>query len=308
MKKFLPAVLVALLAFSACKKDPVTTDKMLRIKVALDPAQERLGTLGNVETVPTGNAAQNPSFRGFSAHFIELIPNEFTLYGKGEELYKGVEVASDNTNPFGFTTAADFDQAIVVADGETFIEIPLADIEPGTYRHLRVSVIYQNYDIKFNLNNVPVIGDLTDQSGTVASFVGYNNFITDLTVRDDQLAVNDERLQGFWAFETDLASPYESYNQIVNGQAPTTTVVNPFPNAPIPLGSCVVTGSMDENLVISGQETEDIVLTLSFSTNQSFEWVDSNNNGEWDLDAANPQDNEPVVDMGLRGLIGKVGN
>jgi hypothetical protein len=76
-------------------------------------------------------------------------------------------------------------------------------------------------------------------------------------------------------------------------------VPNPiFATSPIPQGSCVVTGAFTQPLVITGNETQDIVVTLSLSTNNSFEWVDSTPDGKWQ-----PEVNEQVVDMGLRGLI-----
>ncbi|MEM0999287.1 MAG: hypothetical protein AAGN35_19680 [Bacteroidota bacterium] len=308
MKRFLLPALALFVLLSGCKdKDEPSTSNVLRVKLAFDPTQERLDNLGNPSTIPPGNAAQNPTVRGLSAHFIELVPTEFTPYQGGETVYQGLDVPADNANSFGFTTAADFDQAIVRASGETFIEVPLSDLGPGTYNHVRVSVIYQNGDVVYNLKNIPQVGDLNGQTGTIASFVGYNNFITNLTVNNLGLTVNDERLQGFWAFETNLSSPYQQYNQVYSGQAPenATTVVNPFPNAPVPQGSCVVSGSLDQPLEITGQETSDIELTLSFSINQSFEWEDTNANGEWDLDIGG-NTLEPVVDMGLRGLIGKV--
>ncbi|MEL6970230.1 MAG: DUF5996 family protein [Bacteroidota bacterium] len=140
--------------------------------------------------------------------------------------------------------------------------------------------------------------------GTIASFVGYNTHINNLQVSTLEVPVNTTHLQGFWAFETQLAAPYDSYNQVFTGQVPAdaTTVVNPFPNAPIPAGSCVVAGSLDLPLSITGEEQEDVELTLSFSINGSFEWVDHNGNGEWDIDVSNGSESEPVVDMGLRGL------
>jgi hypothetical protein len=58
-----------------------------------------------------------------------------------------------------------------------------------------------------------------------------------------------------------------------------------------------VTGNFAEPLVITGSETEDIVVTLSLSSNQSFEWIDTNSNGIFEPEF------EQVVDMGLRGLI-----
>lgn len=310
MKKLLYLFLPAVMLFAACDKDnPEPTDKVLRVKFKFDPNQERLDNTGNPSTVPAGNAAQTPVFHGLSGHFIEFVKNNITPYKSGEEIYMGAEVESTNANTFGFTTAVDFDQAIIKGDGETFLEIPLADIDAGTYKHFRISVTYQNYDVNFNLKNVPVAGDIDNQTGRVASFLGFNQYLSDVTVRDQDLAVNGARLQGFWAFQTDLPSPFEAYNQIVFGQAPLgeTTVVNPFPANPVPPGSCVVVGSFDQDLKITGTEAEDVELTLSFSIDNSFEWEDVNGNGEWDIDAGTPTNSEPIVDMGLRGVKGLVG-
>jgi len=105
--------------------------------------------------------------------------------------------------------------------------------------------------------------------------------------------VNGNKLQGYWGIET-IAG-------VQTGQSPegATTVPNPlFATSPIPQGSCIVTGKFDKNLEITGNETEDITVTMSLSINQSFEWVDKNGNGKWDVDL-----DENVVDMGLRGLI-----
>ena len=61
----------------------------------------------------------------------------------------------------------------------------------------------------------------------------------------------------------------------------------------------MITGKFPSNkLVITGNETQDIVIRVSMSTNKSFEWVDTNGNGKWDATKG-----EPVVDMGLRGMI-----
>ena len=139
----------------------------------------------------------------------------------------------------------------------------------------------------------------------MASFVGFNTYISNLTPAQKTLAVNDDKKQGFWAFETSFTSPYYIYNSIISGEAPAaaTTVVNPiFQSSPIPAGSCVVTGKFVEPLVITGKETSDIKVVLSFSINNSFEWEDSNANGQLDFDASDPSKNEPIVDMGLRGL------
>lgn len=288
---------------------PAAGDAVLRFRFRFDPGQERLNNLGQPAALPAGHAALTPDFHYMSGHFIELVPTALTPYRGGALVYQGPEVPAGNPNPYGFTTAIDFDRAIVAEEDVVFLEVPVSELAPGTYRHLRISVAFQHYDVRFNLRNVPVIGALDDQAGTIASFVGYNTQINTLTVGERQLTVNAPKLQGFWAFETRFDGQYEPFNQLLSGQAPAdaTTVVNPFPESPIPPGSCVVSGSLDRPLTITGLETEDIDLTLSFSINGSFEWRDANGNGAWDLDVQQPERSEMVVDMGLRGLKVLVG-
>ena len=116
----------------------------------------------------------------------------------------------------------------------------------------------------------------------------------------------DDKLQGFWALELDLDPPYQPYNQLFSGEAPAgaTTVVNPLASTSgIPAGSCVVTGKFSEPLVITGDETKDLFIDLSFSINQSFEWIDMDSNGQLDFYLENTAQSDQIVDMGLRGLI-----
>ena len=88
-------------------------------------------------------------------------------------------------------------------------------------------------------------------------------------------------------------------------QSAGTTVVNPVAQSLIglPANSCLIQGKLNKPLVITGNETADINTILSFSTNKSFEWTDSNRNQKLDFDVQTPANNEKVVDMGLRGLI-----
>ena len=60
----------------------------------------------------------------------------------------------------------------------------------------------------------------------------------------------------------------------------------------------MVTGKFAQNLIINGSETRDVVITLSLSTNNSFEWQEVTADGKYE-----PSIGENVVDMGLRGLI-----
>jgi len=298
MHKLLIFPVFLLLLFS-CKKEN-TSDTEMQFQFRFDATQARLNNIGQTAPIPAGNAAQTPEFREMSVHYIELAPNAFTALGGGAIVYHAEETTQ------GGETAVNFDKAAKAGENQVFTKISLKNVPPGTYEWVRASVTYQNYDVTFNINNLPIIGNLPNQKGTVASFVGFNTYLTTVKPREKTLTVNDDKKQGFWAFETQLSAPYETYNQVYLGEAPAgaTTVVNPlFASSPVPAGSCVVTGRFAQPLVVTGNETEDILVTLSFSVNNSFEWQDTNGNGQLDFygDGATPA--EKIVDMGLRGLI-----
>lgn len=302
MKTSLLFLLACTILFAACETTVVNPDSpKLIFKLKFDSTQTRLGPLAQPSPIPVGNAGQHPQFNGMSAHKIELVPTALTPINGGAMAYHGSETTA------GGSTAINFDEAIVKKEGEIFYEIPMDKIATGTYKYIRVSVTYQNYDVCFNINNVPTLPsgttNLTNQKGTIASFVGFNTYVGDLTPKSMSKAINSNKLQGYWAFETNLASPYNVANAIYNGNAQGTTVVNPLnATTPIPVGSCLVTGSFDNNpLKIKGNEIKNITVTLSFSTNKSFEWKDANGNGQLDIDASTGA-TETVVDMGLRGL------
>jgi hypothetical protein len=59
----------------------------------------------------------------------------------------------------------------------------------------------------------------------------------------------------------------------------------------------VVTGRLTEPLVITGNESADVLDVLAFSINGSFEWEEVNMDGKFE-----PGAGEPITDMGLRGL------
>lgn len=278
------------IVFSGCQygDDPAPYGPSIVFRFKFEPNQERVNSFGQPSTIPNGHAAQTPSFNSISGHYVELIPSAFTALGAGEIVYQGPE-----TNAGG-DMAIDFDRAKVVGENDVFLSIPLEEVAAGTYEFVRVSVSYQNYDIVFNASG------FNNLTGTLASFVGYNTYISDFSVDQEQLSVNDDKLQGYWAFETNINIGGTTFTETTSGQAPAgaTTVPNPiFASSPIPQGSCLVTGEFESPLVITGEETEDIVVVLSVSTNQSFEWTDPDGNGQYD-----PLDGDIPVDMGLRGL------
>ena len=272
---------IAATAFLSCESEE-ESEPMLIVKFRFDPNQVRLNNLGQITTVSVGNAAQSPIFNTISAHYLEIAPNGNTQLGNGEILYHAPETTIGGSN------AIDFSQSKIVAEGETFLKIPLSAIGSGTYEWLRVSLSYQNYQISVRNQGV-------DYAGTLASFVGFNTYIGTHAIGNNIFPVDGNRAQGYWAFGINN-QPYSS-----SGQAPAgaTTVPNPIAaTSPIPAGSCVVTGKFANNLIIDGNETRDVTITVSLSINNSFEWQEVTADDKFE-----PAIGENVTDMGLRGLI-----
>jgi hypothetical protein len=275
----------ATIPFFSCSNDNSSNEEpMLIIKFKFDENQTRLNNLGQPSTIPAGNAAQSPIFNSISAHYVELAPNANTQIGQGTIVYHAPETTTGGSN------AIDFGQSKIVSEGETFLKIPLSQVAAGSYQWMRVSLSYQNYQINIHHQGI-------DYPGTIASFVGFNTYISTFNIGNNIFPVNGNKAQGYWAFGLNN-QPYSS-----SGQAPagTTTVPNPIEaTSPIPrnLNSCVVTGNFSNNLVINGNETRDVTITLSLSINNSFEWHEITADGKYE-----PSIGENVVDMGLRGLL-----
>ena len=306
MKSIQILLLASVFIFASCKKknDPPATveEPKLIFIFDFDSTQVRLNNLGQPSTIPSGHGAQSPVMSTMTGHYIELAQTALTQVGEGVVLYHAPETAE------GGTTAIDFSKAKITSKNGVFYEVPLKDVAAGQYSFLRVSVGYQNFDVKLHLDTtiaVPGTGNVAivqDFHATIASFVGYNTYVKNFLIKTETIAVNANKLQGFWGFE--MKGNYNGYpiSVIETGQSPqgATTVVNPLAgSSPIPAGSCLVTGQFASSpLTITGTETKDIVVRVSMSTNKSFEWVDNNGNGKWE-----PTKGEHVVDMGLRGMI-----
>jgi hypothetical protein len=302
MKKIIiPSLLVAACTFFfiSCKKEVDKTYNLV-FKFKFDSTQVRLNNIGQPQGVTAGNAAQSPVFNKMSAHYIELAPGAITALGAGAVLYHAPETT------VGGSTAIDFEKSSFAGNNQNFYSIPLKSITPGEYEWLRVSLAYQNFDVKYYVDTV-VSGIPIKQEfpGTAAGFIGYKTYIKNLMIKNQSLAINANKAQGFWGFETTVNVGGINFPHITSGQAPAgaTTVPNPiFATSPIPAGSCVVTASFSPGkLKITGNETNDIVVEVSLSTNKSFEWNEVVADGRWE-----PGKNEQVVDMGIRGMIPKI--
>ncbi len=288
--------------FMACKKDTTTTTTtttpptgpQLVFVFKFDSTQARLNNLGQPATMPAGHSGQSPVFNTMSSHYIELAPTANTAFGGGDILYRAPEVGS------GSNLAIEFSKCTVVGEGQAFYSCPISSVTPGSYQWLRVSLAYQNYDIKWS---APAYS-ISNAWGTVASFIGFNNYITSYKIKDSTVVVNGNEIQGYGGFEYDYSSTIGKV-ATWQGKAGATTVPNPISStSPIPAGSCVVTGQFVNSsqavtpFTITGKETANDTIVVSVSTNKSFEWKDANSNGLYE-----PLNGDTVVDMGVRGLI-----
>jgi hypothetical protein len=277
-------------SFVSCKKnnDTPATEARLIFKFKFDSTQARLNNIGQPAAVAPGNAAQSPRFNSVSVHYIELAPEAFTPLGQGTILYRAPETTLGGSN------AIDFDKSVIAKEGENAFTFSLKNLPAGTYKWLRVSFAYQNLEVKVWAQP---LGSFVP--ATVAGFIGFNTYIKSFKIQDSTVAVNANKLQGFWAVESKASVGGIPFGFVTTGQAPpgATTVVNPiFATSPVPPGSCVVTGNFAQPLSIKPDAGANTVITVSLSTNKSVEWIDTNANGRLDP-------GEQVVDMGLRGLI-----
>lgn len=277
---------IAILVLTSCQKETSngTSEAKVNFIFKFDSTQVRLNAIGQPSPMPAGNAGQSPRFNLMSAHYVELAPDAFTALGGGAILYKAPEVTT------GGAKAIDFSNSKFAGNNQVFLSVPVNSFAAGTYNWLRISLAYQNYNVYVN-----ALGQTID--ATLASFIGYNTYLSTFKVKDSTITVNANKLQGYWALE----GKFSGVGFLSTGQAPpgATTVPNPlFATSPIPQGSCVVTAQFLSPLIIKGNEIKDINIIVSLSTNKSFEWIDVDGNGTYD-----PGNGDQVIDMGIRGMI-----
>ena len=199
MRTHILAALAALALITSCKKEeeptpgPTPSGLRLILKFKFDSTQVRLDELGQPEpNLPAGRAAQNPRFNKMSAHFVEFVDDAWTLPGGGSIVYHAPETTAGGAN------AINFSQSVLAGQGETFLSVPLSQLSAGTYPWIRVSLGYQNYDIDFRYTDTVFgLGGL-DLEGTIASFIGFNTYISTFTINQQSLTINDDRATPAW--------------------------------------------------------------------------------------------------------------
>lgn len=285
------------IAFISCTREPaLDTSPRLIFRVRFDSTTERLNNEGTPASVRAGHAAQHPVINAMAVDYIELVPGSNTALSAGAVIYKA-DVTTQGGDP-----ATDFSRLVPAGHNEVFYATRLNGIAPGEYEWLRVGFAYLNTTVAFRLDST--VNDSTkvhdDFIGSLTSFIGDKTYIGTYSVKSQQWVLDTNKLQGYWGFEGLISG--DNINEVLvrEGQSEegATTVVNPLhETSPLPPGSGIVTAAFTPgNLVITGDETENIVVELTVSVNRSFEWQELIENGKWDILK------EPVVDMGIRGM------
>lgn len=283
------------LVFLGCKKE---ANPQIQVIWQQDPFQERLDNEGRLSPVSSSNLSLSPKLNTIAVEHIELLPSDPTRLFSGATLY-----SANNKQTVNDTTVS-LEKLVFTPQSTPLSTSPLKSLQGKTFQWVCVWLAYQSFDVRFNLNNVPNIGTITDESGTFNAFLGANTFISRHKVITKEDIVNDYRPQGYWLFETNLRAAFTTYNTFYRGQLPprSVTAVNPLSaTLATPRNSSIFIARLDKPITITGEEKNDVTITLTFSTNQSFEWRDNNRNGRWDIDVQNIQ-NEPVINFGLRGM------
>jgi hypothetical protein len=283
------------IGFWGCKKE---ADPEIHVIWQQDPFQERLDNEGRPSPVSSSNLSLSPKLNTIAVEHIELLAANPT------RLFSGATLFSANNKQTVNDTTVSLDKLVFTPQSTPLSTSYLKPLQGKTFEWICVWVAYQSFDVRFNLNNVPNIGTITDENGTFNTFLAANTFISKHKVITKEDIVNDYRPQGYWLFETNLRAAFSAYNSFYRGQlAPrSVTAVNPLAaSLATPRHSNIFITRLDKPITITGEEKNNVTITLTFSTNQAFEWRDNNRNGRWDIDVQNIQ-NEPIMNFGLRGM------
>lgn len=130
------------------------------------------------------------------------------------------------------------------------------------------------------------------------SFLAHACYVPQFYIGDSLEKINNIRAQGFTISQLHYTTP--SIHHVYRSSSKLVTAPNPiYKTCPsIPRSGIITAGFLNKNVVISESSNTDIVIDVSFSTKQAFEWEDNNKNGSFDVIPVY----ETIANIGLRGM------
>ncbi|HQQ93279.1 MAG TPA: hypothetical protein PLQ93_01890 [Bacteroidia bacterium] len=264
----------------------------LIFRLNFDSSLTRLNSLGQPGAVSGNLGAQSPIVKRAIINYIELMPESNSEPGKGVLLYSSPETSC------GGLLASNFCEGISVRNHEVVFSHSFQNISPGTYKWLRISVLYTELDL--GVHSV-------SSGNTRASFGGFcgnRTYLSQLSlagsVLTPSLGGTGNRNMGYWIYRSEVLGLEQKFD----GQLSAITQVNPDPAFQNGMGQSYTCGEFynlgsnsPKPLTITGTENQDHEISLDISTNKSFEWIEKTYDGRFQ-----PEIGEQVVDFGLRGL------
>jgi len=267
----------------SCNKDKEIPDKSyppsshLVLKFKFDSLQDRLDNQGAISNVPIGFGGYSPDINLISIGLIELLTDSTTVFGNGYRIMSGNGATIANDTGYSCCWDAfdnDFQYTATLSANQT----------PNTFRWIRIYFTYENFNIKFLHQGIVY-------DGTVSAFLARKAFTNHFQIKDSIYNTYSVKTNGEWFLEVDTPG----YGVVLHDTASTTAPNVLYSSLLVPSGGCIVTCLIDTPLYLGSSQTKTI--TISMSTNKSFEWVDHSDPAFFE-----PFDGDTIVDVGIRGL------
>jgi hypothetical protein len=274
---------ILLLQIISCrKKTDESPDKyphysILKINFKLDSLQERLDNYGNISSVPAAHGSMSPQNPKMRIGFVELLTDSGIQPGDGARIFGTGEVIASNDT--GYQCCQGF-----LDENQTY-QYLLPEVDnPIRYYGIRIYFSYQHFDVNYTINDI-------QYSGSVAAFLAKKSITYYFEVKDSVYTQYSLKQNGEWYFEVDTPG----YGIVQHGTAFTASPNVLFQSVPTEANSCVVTCPISPVLIMDYPMSKTI--TISISTNHSFEWVENSTPGIFE-----PFDGDSIYDIGIRGV------
>ncbi len=240
----------------------------LHFIIKFDSIQDRLDNNGGLSVIPGGHSVQTPIYNQIAINEIEFLEDSLTAYGYGKTLLS--------------------EENLFMNNGSLDLTMYMPGETQTTFHWLRIYFSYQNVSVKCKIN-----GDIV--TGTMLSFLKTHTGLYPSQIGDSIIRNDSSRYQGEWFLEVDTSG----FGTLLHGQTPQGSLTQPnilHYSWPVQTNSMyVLTCPINPGLYFN--KTPSKTITISVSTNKSFEWVEHS-----DPNYFEPLDGDTIIDFGIRGI------